>query len=109
VQSNHRIILTVLLTSVLLEALASESLKTVPLDVGYTPDTSEWLKLLGWPGIIIHFPAFLFFRGTEPWLAYLAVGYLDSVIVVSTGVLVWPIVRAIVSTNQSCPPKPERQ
>jgi hypothetical protein len=78
-----------------MEALAFQSLSTVPVDMGCPPGTSEWIKLLGWPVIIIHYPALILNVWSElllPWKpALCVVGYVDSLIVISVIVFLWRV------------------
>jgi hypothetical protein len=99
VRTNRRLVFTVLLVAVAVEVLAFKSLETVPLDVGYPPGTSQWIKILGWPGLIIHYPAFMFFTGTEPMFAYFVVGYIDAFVAIAAVIFLWRLTRRLSSTR----------
>jgi hypothetical protein len=97
-RANRKLIFTVLLVAPAVEFLAFKSLETVPLDVGYPAGTRQWIKNLGWPGVIIHYPALRFFTGTEPAFAYFVVGYIDALVGIVAGILLWRLARRLIST-----------
>jgi hypothetical protein len=99
IRTTRRLAFTVLLAAVGVEILAFKSLETVPLDVGYAPGTSQWIKSLGWPGIIIHYPASWFFTGTETMFAYFVVGYIDALVVIVAVIFLWRLARRLISTR----------
>jgi hypothetical protein len=99
--TSRKLFLTALLVAVAMEVLAFQSLETVPLDIDYPPGTSDWVKLLEWPGIIIHYPALFLYDWIEPlfpWkLALFVLGYLDALIVISVIVFLWRVGRRVIS------------
>jgi len=106
VRIDRTLVLTVLLAGLALEVLAFKSLETVPLDIGYPPGTSEWAIFLGWPGLIIHYPALMLedWLGSIyplfPWMLVLCMlGYLDSLIVVAAVVFLYRNARRVISSQ----------
>jgi len=89
--------------AIAMEVLAFLSLETVPIDVGYAKGTPEWLKLLGWPGIIIHFPGLILAEWLEGHfprvIALYLIGYLDCLIIIFPMFFLWRIARRLVSRN----------
>jgi hypothetical protein len=108
VRTDRKLVLTVLLAALLMEILAFQSLATVPLDIGYPPGTSEWIKLLGWPGIIIYYPALVLDNWLEPLvpliLSLCVLGYLDSLILIALVIFLWRLGRRVISRNDPTGP-----
>ena len=106
VRIDRTLVLTVLLGGFVLEVLALKSLETVPFDIGYPPGTSGWAIFLGWPGLIIHYPALMLeaWLGSIyplfPWMLVLCLlGYFDSLIVVAVVVSLWRNAHRVISSR----------
>lgn len=103
IRTNGKRVFPVFLAAVAMEILAFKSLETVPLDIGYPPGTSAWVRFLGWPGIIIHYPALVLDDWIEPLFplkpALFVFGYLDCVIVISLIVFSWRAGRRVISSQ----------
>jgi hypothetical protein len=96
-----------LLAAVATEFLAFASLETVPLDIGYPSETSEWPILLGLPGLIIHAPALMLGSWIGPvyplfpWrLSLFVLGYLDSLAVVAIILFLWRVGCRFISSQR---------
>lgn len=101
IRTHRKLVFTILVAAIAVEFLAFESLNTVPIDIGYPPGTSKWVILLGWPGLIIHYPALVLDNWLEPLfplrLTLCVLGYLDSLIVVTAVVFLWHLSRRVIS------------
>jgi hypothetical protein len=90
-------VLPALLIAIAMEWLAFGSLETVPIDVGYAEGTSEWIKLLGWPGLIVHYPALILYDWIAPHFPFLVatyvIGCLDCLAIIFLIFLSWSIIR----------------